>query len=80
MANWKENIDTQEEGIIFLREEGKGEAIFETTKDFGYYFLRNVEIIVLVEVYGANYVKANWAKWAKANWANCFCRCIVCML
>ena len=52
MANWKENIDTQEEGIIFLREEGKGEAIFETTKDFGYYFLRNVEIIVLVDACG----------------------------
>ena len=52
MANWKENFDTQEEGTILLREEGKGEAIFETTKDFGYYFLRNVEIIVLVEACG----------------------------
>ena len=52
MANWKENFDTQEERIVFLREEGKGEAIFETTKDFGYYFLRNVEIIVLVEACG----------------------------
>ena len=35
-----------------MREEGKGEAIFETTKDFGYYFLRNVEIIVLVGIWG----------------------------
>ena len=35
-----------------MREEGKGEAIFETTKDFGYYFLRNVEIIVLVDACG----------------------------
>ena len=52
MANWKENFDTQEEGTILLREEGKGEAIFETTKDFGYYFLRNVEIIVLVDACG----------------------------
>ena len=52
MANWKENIDTQEEATVFLREEGKGEAIFETTKDFGYYFLRNVEIIVLVDACG----------------------------
>ena len=51
MANWKENFDTQEEGTILLREEGKGEAIFETTKDFGF-FLRNVEIIVLVEACG----------------------------
>ena len=52
MANWKENFDTQEEGTILLREEGKGEAIFETTKDSGYYFLRNVEIIVLVDACG----------------------------
>ena len=44
----------------------KVQRFFETTKDFGCFFKRNVEIIVLVELYGANYAKANWAKWAKA--------------
>ena len=29
--------------------------------------MRNVEIMVLVEVYGANYAKANWANWAKGK-------------
>ena len=31
------------------------------------YFLRNVKFMVLVEVYGANYAKANWANWAKGK-------------
>ena len=35
-------------------------------------FLRNVEIMVLVEVYGQI--------GQKANWANCFCRCVQGML
>ena len=39
---------------------------------FGGFFLRNVEIMVLVEVYGAN--------WANANWANCFFQCVQGML
>ena len=44
----------------------KSTKVFRNDKRFLEFFLRNVEIIVLAEAYGANYAKANWAKWAKA--------------
>ena len=44
------------------------------------YFLRNVKIMVLVEVYGANYAKANWANWAKGKLGKLLFQCVQGML
>ena len=57
--------------VIYVLQSAKVQRFFETTKCL-VDFLRNVEIMVLVEVYGQI--------GQKANWANCFFQCVQGML